>query len=141
MSAPLGEAPLRRSTLLGFGLGSIGTGIFSTTPGVLLLYFLTETLRVPAAAAGLAVFLPKAWDVIADPIMGFISDRTRSRFGRRRPYLLAGAIGMSVSYVFLFTVPAFHRPMQSFWYVVCVFPSAPPPIPCSRSPTSRCRPR
>ncbi len=106
---------------MGFGLGSLGTGIFSTTPGVLLLYFLTDTLGVPAALAGLAVFLPKAWDVIADPIMGFISDRTRSRYGRRRPYLLAGAVGMAITYVFLFTVPVFASPINSFWYVMILF--------------------
>ena len=114
-------APLSRRRLLGFGLGSLGTGIFSTTPGVLLLYFLTDTLGVPAALAGLAVFLPKAWDVIADPIMGFISDRTRSRYGRRRPYLLAGAVGMAITYVFLFTVPVFASPIASFWYVMILF--------------------
>ena len=115
------RAPLSRRTLLGFGVGSLGTGIFSTTPGVLLLYFLTDTLAVPAALAGLAVFLPKAWDVIADPIMGFLSDRTRSRYGRRRPYLLAGALAMLVTYVFLFTVPVFESPMASFWYVMILF--------------------
>ena len=118
---PRSPAPLSSKKLLGFGLGSLGTGIFSTTPGVLLLYFLTDTLGVPAALAGLAVFLPKAWDVIADPMMGFISDRTRSRFGRRRPYLLAGAIGMAITYVFLFTVPVFASPITSFWYVMILF--------------------
>jgi Na+/melibiose symporter-like transporter len=115
------SARLSRQTLLGFGLGSLGTGIFSTTPGVLLLYFLTDTLAVPAALAGLAVFLPKAWDVIADPIMGFLSDRTRSRYGRRRPYLLVGALAMLVTYVFLFTVPIFDSPITSFWYVMILF--------------------
>jgi GPH family glycoside/pentoside/hexuronide:cation symporter len=114
-------AGLSRRTLAGFGLGSLGTGIFSTTPGVLLLYFLTDTLAVPAALAGLAVFLPKAWDVIADPIMGYISDRTRSRYGRRRPYLLVGALAMLVTYVFLFTVPIFDSPIVSFWYVMILF--------------------
>jgi GPH family glycoside/pentoside/hexuronide:cation symporter len=118
---PPSPSPLSGKRLLGFGLGSLGTGIFSTTPGVLLLYFLTDTLGVPAALAGLAVFLPKAWDVIADPIMGFISDRTRSRYGRRRPYLLAGAIGMAITYVFLFTVPVFASPITSFWYVMVLF--------------------
>jgi Na+/melibiose symporter-like transporter len=114
-------APLSRQTLLGFGVGSLGTGIFSTTPGVLLLYFLTGTLAVPAALAGLAVFLPKAWDVVADPIMGYVSDRTHSRYGRRRPYLLVGALAMSVTYVFLFTVPVFDSPITSFWYVMVLF--------------------
>ncbi|MGP0087336.1 MAG: MFS transporter [Steroidobacteraceae bacterium] len=114
-------ATLSRPTLLGFGLGSLATGIFSTTPGVLLVLFVTGTLAVPAGLAGVAVFLPKAWDVIADPLMGYLSDRTRSRFGRRRPYLLIGALAMSITYVFLFTVPVFESPLASFWYVTILF--------------------
>jgi len=87
---------------------------------VLLLYFLTDTLAVPAALAGLAVFLPKAWDVIADPLMG------TSPIGREAASADASlpahrALAMSVTYVFLFTVPAFESPLESFWYVMILF--------------------
>lgn len=109
------------STLLGYGVGSLGTGIFSTTPGVLLLFFLTDTLGVPTALAGIAVFLPKFIDVVSDPFVGLMSDRTRSRYGRRRPYLLAGALLMFLTYVFLFNVPASVSPSGAFWYVAVMF--------------------
>ncbi len=117
----MSTARLPLSTLLGYGVGSLGTGIFSTTPGVLLLFFLTDTLGVPTALAGIAVFLPKFIDVVSDPFVGLMSDRTRSRYGRRRPYLLAGALLMFLTYVFLFNVPASVSPSGAFWYVTIMF--------------------
>jgi Na+/melibiose symporter-like transporter len=107
--------------VLGFAIGSLGTGIYSITPSVLLLYFMTDTLGVSPSLAALAVALPKFWDVLTDPVMGVISDNTRTRWGRRRPYLLAGAISMSLSFVFLFSVPEFSTPTGSFAYVLVVY--------------------
>lgn len=112
---------LSRKSLLGFGIGSLGTGIYSITPSVLLLYFMTDTLGVSPSLAALAVALPKLWDVVTDPVMGVISDNTRTRWGRRRPYLFAGAIAMSLSFVFLFSVPDFATPTGSFVYVLIVY--------------------
>ena len=96
---------LSHSRLAGYALGAFGTGVFSTVPTVLLLYFCTETLKMPPALAGLAVFLPKVWAVIWDPTVGVWSDRTRSPIGRRRPFLLAGGIGVSVAFLALFSWP------------------------------------
>jgi len=107
--------------IAGFGAGSLGTGIYSSVPSVLLLFFMTDTLGIAPGLASLAVFLPKIWDVVTDPVMGLISDRTRSRWGRRRPYLLAGALLMTVTFIFLFSVPDFETPRESFFYVLIVF--------------------
>ena len=112
---------LPRSTHIAYGLGAVGTGAYGTVPGLLLLFFMTDTLGVPASLAGLAVFLPKIWDVVTDPLMGVISDRTDSRWGRRRPYLLVGALTLGVSLSFLFSVPRFETSMGSFWYVLFAF--------------------
>ncbi|MBX3693929.1 MAG: MFS transporter [Steroidobacteraceae bacterium] len=112
---------LSRRVLLGYSFGSLGTGIYSSTPGVLLLYFMTDTLGIPASLAALGVALPKLWDMVADPLVGGLSDRTRSRWGRRRPWLLAGSLLMFLSYVFLFTVPEFADPGASFLYVTGMF--------------------
>ncbi|MBW2220668.1 MAG: MFS transporter, partial [Deltaproteobacteria bacterium] len=73
-------------------IGDIGCNIFIVTCGLFLLFFLTNVMGVEPALAGLALLIPKLWDVISDPIMGGISDVTRSRIGRRRPYLLAASI-------------------------------------------------
>jgi glycoside/pentoside/hexuronide:cation symporter, GPH family len=112
---------LSRRVLLGYGIGSLGTGIYSSTPGVLLLFFMTDTLGIPASLAALGVSLPKFWDMIADPIVGGLSDRTRSRWGRRRPWLLGGSLLMFFSYVFLFTVPRFESTWASLVYVTGMF--------------------
>ena len=112
---------LSRRVLLGYGIGSLGTGIYSSTPGVLLLFFMTDTLGIPASLAALGVSLPKLWDMLADPVVGGLSDRTRSRWGRRRPWLLGGSLLMLVSYIFLFTVPHFESMYASFLYVTGMF--------------------
>ncbi|SMD09803.1 MFS/sugar transport protein [Kibdelosporangium aridum] len=64
-----------RRICAGYSLGSLVTGSFSTVPGLLLLPYLTDSLAVPAAAAGLIVLLPKAWDVLFNPVAGRISGR------------------------------------------------------------------
>src|SRR5665811_2330730 len=83
---------LRGSVRRGYALGSVATGTFGTVPGLLLLPYLTDTLGIAAAVAGFIVFLPKAWDVILNPIAGRISDRSSSPRGRRRPFLLWGGL-------------------------------------------------
>jgi Na+/melibiose symporter-like transporter len=91
-----------RRLCAGYSLGSLVTGSFSTVPGLLLLPYLTDTLGVHAATAGLIVLLPKAWDVLFNPIAGRISDRR----GSRRPLLLQGGLGVALLFAALFALPA-----------------------------------
>jgi Na+/melibiose symporter-like transporter len=102
-------------------VGSIGTGIYLTVPSVLLLYYLTQVLSVSPGLAGIAVFVPRVWDVVSDPIMGRVSDRTRTRLGRRRPYLLAGALLTASTFVFLFNTPSLSTETGRFLYVLVVY--------------------
>ncbi len=92
---------------LGFGIFDLGGNMFFTLMGFWTLNFLTDTVGLAAALAGTAVMMGKAWDAVTDPVMGFISDRTLSRWGRRRPYLLFGAIPMLLAMWFFFTKPGF----------------------------------
>src|SRR5688572_18385320 len=117
------DRPLGRGLCLAYGAGSIGAGIFSTIPGLLLLYYLTDTLGVSAGLAGLAVLLPKLWDITTDPIVGAWSDRSRSRWGRRRPFLLAGALTLPPCFVGLFMAPV-GDPMLAFAWVLVAFCAA-----------------
>lgn len=110
-SAPPGDpgrapvAPLPRAVRIGYGLGSLGTGAFGTVPGLILLYYLTNVLAVPAAVAGAAVFLPKTWDVLINPLVGAAADRSRLQGGSRRPFLLAGALTLPPLFALVFAAP------------------------------------
>lgn len=110
-----------RSIAIAYSTGSLGTGMYLTVPSVLLLFYLTEVLAVAPALAGLAVFLPRLWDVITDPAMGWISDRTRSPLGRRRPWMLAGGVLTGVSLVLLFNAPASATGSAGFVWVLAVY--------------------
>jgi glycoside/pentoside/hexuronide:cation symporter, GPH family len=111
---------LRRGTYVGYGVGSIGTGIFTTVPGLLLLTFMVRQLAVPPALAGLIILAPRLWDMMTDPLAGSLSDRTRTRIGPRRPWLLAGALTLPVAFALLFRVPTLSG-TQAAIYVLVVY--------------------
>ena len=102
----------------GYGLGSVATGSFGTVPGLLLLPYLTDRLGVVPGVAGLIVFLPKAWDVLLNPIAGGISDRSTNPAGRRRPFLLRAGLTLAVAFVLLFSGPTSPRGLAAAWVVV-----------------------
>ncbi|MGY1803424.1 MFS transporter [Blastococcus sp. SYSU D00922] len=109
---------LSRGTHVGYALGSIGTAAFGTVPGLLLLYYLTDVLGVAAGIAGLVVFLPKAWDVVLNPWIGSRSDRTESRWGPRRPWMLAGAVTLPLLFVLVFAGPGAPPALAAVWVAV-----------------------
>ncbi|MEV0585608.1 MFS transporter [Nonomuraea sp. NPDC050310] len=90
-----------RGIRIGYGIGSFCTGTFSTVPGLLLLFYMTNQLAVPAWLAGLVVFLPKLWDMLINPWVGQRSDRT----GGRRPWLLLGAVTLPPAFALTFAAP------------------------------------
>ncbi|GAB3157727.1 MFS transporter [Micromonospora sonneratiae] len=96
---------LPRRVHIGYASGSLVTGAFGTVPGLLLLPYLTDTLGVAAGVAALLVLGPKAWDVLVNPVAGRISDRTRTRWGARRPYLLGAGVALAVSFAAIFAAP------------------------------------
>jgi GPH family glycoside/pentoside/hexuronide:cation symporter len=106
---------LNRGTHLGYALGSIGTAAFGTVPGLLLLYYLTDELGVAAGLAGLVVFAPKAWDVLLNPWIGSRSDRTESRWGPRRPWMLAGGLTLPLLFVLIFAGPSAPPGTAAAW--------------------------
>lgn len=122
-SPPTGVLP--RSVHAGYGAGSVATGAFGTVPGLMLLPYLTDTLGIAALAAGAIVFLPKAWDVILNPIAGRISDRTADDRGPRRPYLLTAGIGLAISFGLVFAAPELgSRTFEALWVVLCFLAAA-----------------
>ncbi|WP_028650368.1 MFS transporter [Nocardioides halotolerans] len=111
---------LPRSVRVGYGSGSVATGAFGTVPGLMLLPYLTDSLGIAALAAGFIVFLPKAWDVVLNPIAGRISDRTDDPRGPRRPWLLRAGLTLAVAFALLFAAPSMgSREAEAAWVLVC----------------------
>ena len=115
---------LPRRVHAGYAFGSLVTGAFGTVPGLLLLPYLTDTLGVAAGVAALLVLLPKAWDVLINPVAGRISDRTRSRWGPRRPYLLAGGLALAVLFAAIFAAPFPAGPAAGAYVAVAFLAAA-----------------
>ena len=96
--------PMPLKLYIGWSLGTLGLTSFMVG-SYLLLRFMTDYMAVPPAIAGLVFALAKIYDGVADPIFGSISDRTRSRWGRRRPYLFAGAFACGLTFMLAFNAP------------------------------------
>lgn len=88
-------------TLAAYGCGDLYGGGSFLIISTLFLFFLTDVIGLSPSLAGLVVFAGKAWDAVSDPLMGCISDRTRSRHGRRRVYFLAGLVPVFASFALL----------------------------------------
>lgn len=108
-------------TVTGYAFGSVGTGVFSTVPGLVLAYYLTDTLGVAAGLAAAVVAVPKAWDVVALPLVGRLSDRYAGHTGRRTPFLVGGGIALVLLFVLMFSVPAALSPAAAALWVFVVF--------------------
>lgn len=119
-----GQTRLSRGTVTRYAMGSLGTGGFATLPGLVLVYFLTDTLGVAAIVAGLIVTGAKVWDVLIDPVIGGLSDRAFARKGSRRGPMLLGAIGLPIAFVLTFAVPGGLPTSASALWVLVAFIAA-----------------
>lgn len=91
---------------LGWGVGSLGVAILFNSYAALFLFYLTNVVGMGVALAGTLLFISKIFDIATDIPMGVISDRTDTRWGRRRPYLFVAAIVCGACFIMLFNVPA-----------------------------------
>jgi GPH family glycoside/pentoside/hexuronide:cation symporter len=90
---------------IGYAVGDLGFCLYWNTFSVFLIFFYTDTFGISAAAAGTMLLVTRWWDNFADPVMGIVADRTRSRFGRFRPWLLWMCVPFAISGVLTFTTP------------------------------------
>lgn len=99
------SGPLPFRTMFGWGLGSFASATMYQATSVLLLHYLINDVAIAAATAGAMIGLTKIFDAIIDPLIGAWSDRTKSRWGRRRPFILAGGFLSALSFILIFTFP------------------------------------
>lgn len=109
---------LRWPVKLGYGTAELGLVAVETLLQIYLLKFYNTTVGLPAQWTGLALALAILWDAVSDPIMGGLSDRTRTRWGKRRPYLLPGALGLAVGFVLLFDPPRLESHLFQFFFLL-----------------------
>ena len=96
---------LTLKTRIGYGIGDIAICLYWSGVGLYLLYFYTDVIGISGSLAGLIYFIGMAWDAATDPFMGYMAERTRTKWGVYRPYLLFGNIPLALSFVLLFWVP------------------------------------
>ena len=96
-------AAQRRRLLIGYGVGDLGINLYFISTMTYLMYFYTDVYGLSAAAAGLLMLVARVIDAITDPIMGMIAERTETKSGRMRPYILYGALPLGVISVLTFT--------------------------------------
>lgn len=102
-----------------FGSGETVSVMTGTVIGLYFMYFLTNVVGIAPAIAGTIFMVGRLWDAIFDPIVGMISDRTRTRWGRRRPFFIITAVPISVLYFFLwFPIETDNQWLQIIYYTI-----------------------
>lgn len=114
MTVPVGTK-VKFTEKAAYGLGDVGFNFYWTSISAFLLIFYTDVFGISAAAAGTMMLVTKIIDAFTDPMMGALADRTRSRFGRFRPYLLWLAIPLAAAGVLTFTTPDLSNTGKLIW--------------------------
>ena len=105
---PRSSETLTARTTIGYGSGDFAMNLYWGSLSFFLLYWYTDVVGLAPAVAGFVFFAGTFWDAITDPTVGFFAGRTRSRWGRYRPFLLWGAVPLAASFALLFWMPPFR---------------------------------
>lgn len=111
-----------RSQMISYSVGECANSLLmNSLLGFAMLYY-TDALGLKHSLAGIAMAVAVFWDAVTDPVMGHITDNTRSRFGRRHPYILLGGVAAIITFVFLWYVPDVVKSNAQalFWYLVII---------------------
>lgn len=97
--------PLRATVIAAYNMPTIGVGYMFLLVNMYLMPFATDELLISPSAIGLIFGLSRIWDAITDPLAGYLSDRTESRFGRRRPWIVASIVPIALSFYMVWSPP------------------------------------
>ena len=107
---------LRKSTKFFYGVGDLGNALVNSAIQFFLMKFYTDAALILPSLAGNALLIGKIWDAVNDPLFGWITDKTNSRFGKRRVFMIFGAVPLGISIALLWFVP----PMDRIWTFVWI---------------------
>ena len=110
---------LTKKTKFFYGIGDVGNAIVNSAVQFFLMKFYTDGALILPALAGNALLIGKFWDAINDPLFGWLADRTNSRFGRRRVFMIFGAIPLAITIALLWFVPqGISRNLTFLWIAI-----------------------
>lgn len=121
MAAVSAKSRLRTRTKLIYGLGDWGAAAATTARNLFWTFYIVTVLGVNIEQAGLAFLIGRIWDGINDPLVGTLSDRFQSRWGRRRPFMLAGAVPFGLGFFLMFTPPPVEGSLAIAFYYAFIF--------------------
>ena len=116
-----GEVKLPLKTKMFYGVGDIGNAIINSAIQFYLLKFYTDTALILPVLAGNALLIGKIWDAINDPLFGWLTDKTDSKLGRRRVFMLWGAIPLGISIMLLWFIPKGLSTTTTFIWIALTF--------------------
>ena len=100
------------STMVGYGAGNFAFALLGLVVAVNFQFFYTDYVGLSAGLVSWALLVARLFDAFADPLMGYASDRTQTRWGRRRPYIIGSALPLGVAFYYLFAPPVVADPAQ-----------------------------
>jgi GPH family glycoside/pentoside/hexuronide:cation symporter len=106
---------LSTRTKVFYGIGDIGNAVVNSAIQFFLMKFYTDGALILPALAGNALLIGKIWDAVNDPLFGWITDRTKSRFGKRRVFMIFGAIPLAIASALLWFVPTQDKVWTFVW--------------------------
>jgi GPH family glycoside/pentoside/hexuronide:cation symporter len=113
MAEKTGKLPTR--TKVFYGIGDLGNAVVNSAIQFFLMKFYTDGALILPALAGNALLIGKIWDAINDPLFGWLTDKTKSRFGKRRVFMIFGAFPLAIAIALLWYVPAANRIWTFIW--------------------------
>lgn len=112
------STPLSNKEKLGYGFGDAGFNLYWTTIASFIAAFYTDVFGISAAAAGTMLLVTKIFDAFTDPVMGAVADRTRTRWGKFRPFLIWGGAPLALAAFMTFTTPELSEIGRLVWAYV-----------------------
>lgn len=109
--------PLTFWNKIGYGAGALTENNVQNVVNIMLPLIMFNYMGVSPILLGYVFAIARLWDTVTDPLMGYLSDRTRSRFGKRKPYILIGAVMSAFSFWLIWMFPEGKSQMWYFWYL------------------------